>query len=306
MNWDLSKLYKNGFEDEKFISDLNSIGGIYDELVKRAGELTGPEDLAKLLTDASEAQKTMSDIGQLVHLTNSANVYDENANKLMEKLMRLRMGPSKMMSAVSRFMADKDVDEYANANEVLAAHKYLLTRLKKDASHVIAPELEDTVMRLQMTGGSAFSTLRDQLDAGLLIEFDGENKPLSAIRGLANSADADVRRRAYEAEIAAYPRIETPMAACLNSIKGEALTMIKLKNFDSVLDTAIDGARMDRETLDALIQAMYESLPAFRKFFRAKAKKLGYEGGLKFYDIFAPVGSSVREYTIEEIGRAHV
>ena len=202
MNWDLSKLYKNGFEDEKFISDLNSIGGIYDELVKRAGELTGPEDLAKLLTDASEAQKTMSDIGQLVHLTNSANVYDENANKLMEKLMRLRMGPSKMMSAVSRFMADKDVDEYANANEVLAAHKYLLTRLKKDASHVIAPELEDTVMRLQMTGGSAFSTLRDQLDAGLLIEFDGENKPLSAIRGLANSADADVRRRAYEAEIA--------------------------------------------------------------------------------------------------------
>ena len=300
MNWDLSKLYKNGFEDEKFISDINSIEGIYAGLVKRAGELTGPADLAALITDATEAQKIFGDIMQLVSLTSSANVYDENANKLREKLMVIGMGPSKMMSRISRFMADKDVDEYAAAEPVLAAHKYLLTRMKRDASHVIAPELEDTVMRLQMTGGRAFSTLRDQLDAGLLIDFDGEKKPLSAIRGLANSADADVRRRAYEAEIAAYPRIETPMAACLNSIKGEALTMIKLRNFDSVLDTAIDGARMDKETLDALIQAMYESLPLFRKFFRAKAKKLGYEGGLKFYDIFAPVGSSVREYTIEE------
>ncbi len=300
MNWDLSKLYKNGFEDAQFAADLNSIGGTYDALVKRAGELAGPEDLAALITDASAAMDTYARLRQYVSLTQSANVYDENANKLMEKLMIIGMGPSKMMSAVSRFLADKDVAEYAAANETLKAHEYLLRRLKNDAAHVVAPELEDTVMRMQLTGGKAFSTLRDQLDAGLLIEFDGEKKPLSAIRGLAYSPDADVRRRAYEAELAAYPRIEVPMAACLNSIKGEALTMIKLENYDSVLDTAIDGARMDRETLDALIQAMYESLPAFRRFFRAKAKKLGYEGGLKFYDIFAPVGSSVREYSLDE------
>ena len=57
---------------------------------------------------------------------------------------------------------------------------------------------------------------------------------------------------------------------------------------------------MDRATLDALISAMKESLPAFRRFFRAKAQKLGYEGGLKFYDLFAPLGSSVKEYSLDE------
>ena len=300
MNWDLSKLYKDGFEDAQFAADLSSIGGTYDALVKRAGELTGPEDLAALIIDAGAAMDTFDRLMHYVSLTQAANVYDENANKLMEKLMIIGMGPSKMMSAVSRFLADKDVAEYAAANETLKAHEYLMRRLKNDAAHVVAPELEDAVMRMQLTGGEAFATLRDQLDAGLLIEFDGEKKPLSAIRGLAYSPDADVRRRAYEAELAAYPRIEVPMAACLNSIKGEALTMIKLENYETVLDTAIDGARMDRETLDALIQAMYESLPTFRRFFRAKAKKLGYEGGLKFYDLFAPVGSSVREYTLDE------
>ena len=67
-----------------------------------------------------------------------------------------------------------------------------------------------------------------------------------------------------------------------------------------MLDTALDAARIDRATLNALFTAMRESLPAFRRFFRAKAKKLGYEGGLKFHDLFAPVGTSAKEYTLAE------
>ena len=90
------------------------------------------------------------------------------------------------------------------------------------------------------------------------------------------------------------------MAACLNAIKGEALTLLPLRHYDDVLDTALDLARIDRVTLDALLSAMRESLPAFRRFFRAKAKKLGYGGGLKFCDLFAPVGASAKEYTMEE------
>jgi len=155
-----------------------------------------------------------------------------------------------------------------------------------------------------MTGGKSWEQLRDQLDAGLSIPFEQDGKieslPLSAIRGLAYSADADVRRRAYEAEIAAYPRMELPMAACLNGIKGEALTMIQLRHFDTVLDSALDVSRMDRATLDALLAAMQESLPMFRRYLRLKARLLGYEGGLKFYDLFAPVGECAQEYTLEE------
>ena len=74
---------------------------------------------------------------------------------------------------------------------------------------------------MRMTGAYAFGQLHDQIDAGHLIELDGKKHPLSAIRGMAYSPDMDVRRRAYEAELAAYPAIETPMAACLNAIKGE-------------------------------------------------------------------------------------
>ncbi|MER2143935.1 MAG: M3 family metallopeptidase, partial [Eubacteriales bacterium] len=117
---------------------------------------------------------------------------------------------------------------------------------------------------------------------------------------MAYSADAAVRKAAYEAELAAYPKLEIPMAACLNGIKGEALTLAELRHYDSVLDMALDGANMDRATLHALLQAMEESLPMFRRYFRLKAKLLGYDGGLKFYDLFAPVGKAKGDYTPED------
>ena len=38
----------------------------------------------------------------------------------------------------------------------------------------------------------------------------------------------------------------------------------------------------------------------FRRYFRLKARMLGYEGGLKFYDLFAPVGRARHDYSPEE------
>ena len=45
---------------------------------------------------------------------------------------------------------------------------------------------------------------------------------------------------------------------------------------------------------------MEEYLPAFRKYLKAKAKALGHEAGLPWYDLFAPMGKSDKTYTTEE------
>lgn len=299
MNWDLSKLYQ-GFDDPAFIRDLGALDGMYADLLSRAEKLDGPESLSALLRAGAEALTTEMRAGLFVQLTLAAESTNESALALVEKLMGFGNHRQRVMSAASKFMADKDVDAYAAADPFLAAHKYMLTLLKRDAAHVIDPALEETVLKLRMTGSGAFAQLFNQVSAGHMVELDGEKHPLAAVRGMAYSPDGDLRRRAYEAELAAYPAIETAAAACLNAIKGETLTLLPLRNYEDVLDTALDLSRIDRATLDALLSAMEESLPAFRRFFRAKAKKLGAAGGLKFYNLFAPLGSSVKEYTLEE------
>ena len=307
MNWDLSKLY-SGFTDEKLLADTAEAFDRFAALRRTIAAMPEAEPASGLSDAIRQLQKVMDLYIKIVNftfLTLSVDANNEAARAFHARVMQLDIECAQARSALSRYLSSAgDLDALIQRDPLLKEHAFLLKELKDSAAHVIDPALEPTVLKLQTTGGSAWEQLRDQLDSNLMIPFEQDGKaqtlPLSAIRGLAYSADADVRRRAYEAELAAYPRIEIPMAACLNGIKGEALTLIGLRHYDTVLDTALDASRMDRATLDALLTAMRESLPMFRRYFRLKAKLLGYEGGLKFYDLFAPVGECARQYTLEE------
>lgn len=57
---------------------------------------------------------------------------------------------------------------------------------------------------------------------------------------------------------------------------------------------------MDEKTLYAMIIAMREFLPVFHKYYRKKAELLGYENGLPFYEMFAPMGEVNRTFTYDE------
>ena len=72
------------------------------------------------------------------------------------------------------------------------------------------------------------------------------------------------------------------------------------RGYESPLAMTLEQARMKRETLDAMMEAIKEYLPEFRKYLRKKAEMLGYENGLPWYELFAPVGESDKTYTIEE------
>src|SRR5206468_10945032 len=88
-----------------------------------------------------------------------------------------------------------------------------------------------------------------------------------------------------------------PLAAALNSIKGEVNTLARRRGWESALDASLFGSHIDRETLEAMMQAARESFPDLRRYLRAKARALGV-AALAWYDLFAPVGKSsrTREY----------
>lgn len=73
--------------------------------------------------------------------------------------------------------------------------------------------------------------------------------------------------------------MELPMSYCLNAVKMEARTLSKAKGYPSVLDMTLSDSRMDRATLDAMLTAIREYLPHFRRYMKAKAKLLGHQNG---------------------------
>ena len=57
---------------------------------------------------------------------------------------------------------------------------------------------------------------------------------------------------------------------------------------------------MKKETLDAMLSAMDEYSPKFWQYLKAKAKALGHENGLPWYDLFAPMGKASSVFTTED------
>lgn len=301
-NWDLTVFYKD-FDDPEFKDDLACLP---KEINAFTAAIAAPaEDEVKKLVSLVHQEEALSNLFErlnlMIGLTLSVDANNKAANAAMAPLMRAVMGSSLASNAFSRYLASlENLDAIIDADDELKARAFALREAAEDAKHQLPEALEKPVLKMQLSGGEAFSQLRDKLDATLLVDYDGKQIPLSAVRALAYDGDADTRRRAYEAELASYKKIELPMSFCLNNLKAEGETMAALKGYKGVLDMALAHSRMDEKTLEAMWTAIREALPELREYFKAKGRLLGHENGLPFYDLFAPVGQSTRTYTVEE------
>ena len=301
-NWDLTVFYKD-FDAPEFKNDLARLPKEIDAFT--AAIAAPAEDEVKKLVSLVHQEEALSNLferlSMMIELTLSVDANNKAANAAMTPLMRANMDSSLAANAFSRYLASlENLDAIIDADDELKARAFALREAAEDAKHQLPEALEKPVLKMQLSGGEAFSQLRDKLDATLLVDYDGKQIPLSAVRALAYDGDADTRRRAYEAELASYKKIELPMSFCLNNLKAEGETMAALKGYKGVLDMALAHSRMDEKTLEAMWTAIREALPELREYFKAKGRLLGHENGLPFYDLFAPVGQSTRTYTVEE------
>ena len=301
-NWDLTVFYKD-FDDPEFKDDLARLPKEIDAFTA-AIAAPAEDEVSKLvsLVHQEEALSCLFErLSMMIELNFAVDANNKLANAALAPLMRANMDSSLAANAFSRYLASLDnLDAIIDADDELKARAFALREAAENAKHQLPEALEKPVLKMQLSGGEAFSHLRDKLDATLLVDYDGKQIPLSAVRALAYDGDADTRRRAYEAELASYKKIELPMSFCLNNIKAEGETMAALKGYKGVLDMALAHSRMDEKTLEAMWTAIREALPELREYFKAKGRLLGHENGLPFYDLFAPVGQSTRTYTVEE------
>ena len=188
--------------------------------------------------------------------------------------------------------SDADVSKYA----------YFLKEELFWQSKQMAPELEDLAADLNRSGGDAWSRLQESVSSTTSAVWDdstGERKTVVQLRALAFERDRSVREKAFRKELEAMKGVETPIAAALNGVKGFTVTLNRRRGWEGALEKSIEQSRITRATLDSLILAIEESLPAWRRYLKAKARLLGIPA-CAFYDLFAPVGGSGRTYSWNE------
>lgn len=309
LRWSLEKLYRS-FDSEEFKRDFVEVEKQLKELNEWTGkELADPtnakEKLEAFIEKFSKLDTLASRVAQFSHLTNSVDSKNEDAKLYLNKFRNMSGEFTQIDVRFNKFLKSiSDLDALIRESDILKEHEFYLKERKIFSDHMLSENEEVIIAKMRNTGSSAFNTLQGDITANLMIEveLDGEKKvlPLPAVRNLAYSSDAKVRKLGYEAEMANYPRIEESSAAALNAIKGEVITVSKMRGYESPLDETILQSRITKKTLDSLWTAINEYLPYFRKYMIRKGEMLGYKNGLPFYEMFAPMGESSRTFTYDE------
>jgi len=309
MRWSLDELYTS-FDSEEFKNDMIEVDKLIDE-VKKWSETNlkskdNPVDkIEYYLNTEIKLNTLLSKLMIYSNLTISVDARNEQALKAMDKLVMKSNELTEPSVKFKKWISSLDnLNELINTSNFLKEHSFYLREIVEKSKYLLSEDQEVIIAKMSDSGSRAWSKLQNKVVSTLLvdIEVDGEQKqlPLPVVRNLAYDADANVRKTAYEAELKAYKKIEETSAACLNGIKGEVITVSKLRGYESPLDEAIKKSRIDHETLDAMLAAMRESLPDFHRYYRRKGEILGHKNGLPFYDLFAPVGELDMKFTYEE------
>lgn len=309
LTWDLKQLY-DSFECDKFKEDFKNVSHEIKKINEWADlNLNNYEDIISKSEYFIEFQNNFghlfSNLMNYAELTLSTDAKNEKAMQIVNQLEDIGTNLTFSETKFQKWIGSiEDLDSVISKSDLLKQHKYYLNEIKQKSKYTLSEEEETIIAKMKTTGSSAWTKLQEFLTSTVLVDVEIDNQikklPLSAIRNLAYESNAELRKKGYEAELKAYTQIDNSVAASLNGIKGEVITVSNLKGYKSPLDMTLINSRMDSQTLDSMLKAIKESLPDFHKYFRKKAELLGYKNGLPFYEMFAPMGNSNMRFTYEE------
>ena len=302
--WSLNDFY-NGIHDPVLGKDISSLEEVIREFKNAVASLNKEaprESLRHAIVIEEEMSVLIRKLGGYFHLRRSVNSSDAEGAKYSTVVQNLAAGKTKETVMLQKFIADiEDIDGLIDGDELLTEYKFRLKQIKNIAAHKMSDEAENVFARMNISGGKAWGDLFAHLTANVNVDYRGEKISLSEVRGLAESDEASVRKDAYEAELACYEQIKDSIAFALNSIKAQVNLEAELRGYENPLDMTLSQSRIQAETLNAMLSAIREALPKFHEYLRHKARLLGYEKGLPWYEILAPMGKTQSAtYTAQE------
>ena len=307
-DWDLGSIYPD-INSEKYKSDLAKLTEGIKTLKALNDQAENPDqknhlNIQNWIADFFKADDILGPLANtLAAYSYSIYSVDTTSKSLLDNLNQVESLTDQYEIQLNRFSHTVSKNRgilsefYANFPQY-RKYEFSINEMLEDDIHTLSPELEGIIAKLQQTGGRAWDRLHEQLISNLKDPETG--KLFNELRNDAYSPDARLRKESWQKEIALLKQNEIAFAASLNNLKGETLSLLEERSWNCAIDRALSSSRMKKETLDALIAAIEESLPQWRKYLKAKAEYLknhnatastncGKEKGLAFYDLFAPL-----------------
>ena len=307
LSWSLSEIYKS-FKDEGFINDILKLDKCIED-IKNFGTTfferrdSNIKKIEEYIKKRSKFEELSNKLEIFINLSLSVNTKDKEALKYSDILEQKLTEVVDTFAKIEKWISSLENLSYIiNQSSILKEHEFFLFEIVEKGRYILSEKEENIISNMKNTGSSAWAKLKDNLVSNLMVDINGKEEPLTVVLNMAYDKDEKVRKSAYEAEIKSYKKVEEGVAAALNGIKGEVITISNIRGYKSPLQMTLLDSRMDEESLNAMLSAMKESLPVFRKYLRRKGELLGHKNGLPFYDLYAPIVDCEMKFSYEEAG----
>jgi pepF/M3 family oligoendopeptidase len=312
--WDLSVLYP-GLDTPEFaeafdrllrgidhLADLFDDVGITATSVSRS-DIAPVADFERVLNALNDVSQQLESMGSYLYGCISTDSRNELAQARFSQFQERAVALDKLQTRFTAWVGTLPIEELIEHSTVAAEHDFPLRQLHVAARHLMSEEAEALAAELSPSSGAAWAKLHDNLTSQVTAEIELEGReqtlPMSAIRNLAMDPDRDLRHRAWQAELGAWEAHALPIAAALNGVKGQVLTIGARRKWDDPLDESLFWSAIDRDILDVMVGEARAAFPDFRRYLRLKATLLETPE-LAWYDLFAPVGDAGRAWTWQE------
>jgi pepF/M3 family oligoendopeptidase len=320
-HWDMTNVYP-GLEDEKFnaaIETFRSKIAAFESFIRENGIEEGgqiPEDANTLagvilgyLDRMNECMLLEDAISSFLFSFVSTDSFNQIAKKKLSEQEIVGVKLQRVNIYFQGWLRTVIEDESAlkaliDSEPALEQHHFYLEETYQQARFRMSQAEETLASQLSLSGGNAWNKLQGTVTSQLAVPFERGGKieplPMTALRNTRRyDPDESVRKRAFESEIKAWESVRESLAACMNGVKGEVNTLDERRGREDSLHASLDQSRLDRDSLQAMLESMHRSFPQFRQYFKAKAELLGKEK-LAWWDVFVPVGNIERIFSFEE------
>jgi oligoendopeptidase F len=312
--WDLSALFP-GLESLEFVEGFNRLLSGIDHLINlfdevgitatpaSRSEIAPLADFEQVLIALNDVSQQLESMGSYLFGCISTDSRDELAQARFSQFQDRAVALDKLQTRFTAWVGILPIEGLVKRSTLAAEHDFPLRQLHAAARHLMSEEAEALAAELSPSSGAAWAKLHDNLTSQISakVELEGREQtlPMSAIRNLAMNQDRDLRHRAWQAELGAWEAHALPIAAALNGVKGQVLTLGARRNWADPLDESLFWSAIDRDILDVMVEEARAAFPDFRRYLRLKARLLGTPE-LAWYDLFAPVGDAGRAWTWPE------
>jgi oligoendopeptidase F len=317
-NWNLSRYFYTGLDDNKLIQDIHSILPQTEEFAHKYetifGNFTEVEQILGFYDDYTKLSYEIAKPSYYLFYKSSLDTQDLDVTKKMGEVDYIYTEASNKLLFVAQWWKQigyEKIFEWSR-DPNLAKYKNDLVSTADGIKYILG-EKEEYILNLKSRPLGLAGSLHDELTGSyeftMSIDWEAKIMTEEEVRSYRQHTDRSVREEAYKSLRRVYNTKQTQIALgnIYTSIIKDWSSEIRMRGYwENVMAQRNISEEMDDEVVDMLLSEVEKSYGIYSRFLSAKSKMLGLESEFTVWDVGAPLGKVDKDFTFEEAYDLHL